>query len=432
MAVPSQDFIEQQEEPDRESIVLTFVPQGPTSRSQFEARQLIEGLRFGVAPVQFVRELTIGLEKERASLVMGLNQAHKSGGAVRAVIGDYGFGKSHVVEWTTQEALARNFVVATTRLDLVELPPHHAFEIYSSLIRNLRYPDSEQRGVTHLLKKASKIKNIVKKYCRLTPVESDSLALVLDTFQNTTSQRQHKRGAEWLEGGSRVNWMNSWLPRGAKFPTIYKIGHNVRQIGYLLGGMSALARLANYSGLCILIDEAESYSLLRRRERPKADLFFKAMIYAALRDQQDKIQPDSLPQQPYRDYPAAFDKQQSLFFLFTVTHSQHNLPLDQWLNNAQILNLNAHHNPSQINIFLKQVMHYHSQAYDYQPGIRHRQVTRAAAEYLARGMHHKRINVRGLVRLAVELFDLLYLHDDFDIVKFLSELRKQMSGGMKR
>ena len=43
-----------------------------------------------------------------------------------------------------------------------------------------------------------------------------------------------------------------------------------------------LARLAGYGGLALLIDEAESYSLLKPYQRPKAGQFFGALSYAAL------------------------------------------------------------------------------------------------------------------------------------------------------
>ena len=109
--------------------------------------------------------------------------------------------------------------------------------------------------------------------------------------------------------------MNRGLPRGINLPTIYKVGHNARQIAYLFTGVSALARLGNYSGLCVLVDEAESYSLLRAYQRPKASLFFQAVIYAALRDQQDRIHAEQFPQHRWRDYPMAYDEGQSLFFL---------------------------------------------------------------------------------------------------------------------
>jgi hypothetical protein len=69
------------------------------------------------------------------------------------------------------------------------------------------------------------------------------------------------------------------------------VGHNGRQIAYLLSGISVLARLAGYSGLGVLIDEAESYSLLAAYQRPKADEFFSALIYAALQERQDAHHP---------------------------------------------------------------------------------------------------------------------------------------------
>src|SRR5680860_248144 len=101
----------------------------PMAWSQLEARTLIEALRYGVAPAAHLRELTIGLATERASVIAGLKQGHEAGGAVRAVLGEYGYGKSHLVELTAQEALARHFLVASASLDLLELPPHRAFDI---------------------------------------------------------------------------------------------------------------------------------------------------------------------------------------------------------------------------------------------------------------------------------------------------------------
>src|SRR5919206_1966740 len=65
---------------------------------QFRARQTLEALRLGIVPVQDVETLTIGLEAERVSLDRALQRSEERGGDVEAVIGDYGFGKSHFVE----------------------------------------------------------------------------------------------------------------------------------------------------------------------------------------------------------------------------------------------------------------------------------------------------------------------------------------------
>lgn len=403
-----------------------YHPPAPMPYSQFEARQLIESLRLGIAPTQHIPELTINLKYERESIIQALNQAHQQGGAVRAVVGEYGYGKSHMVELTAQEALARKFLVATVSLDLFELPPHRSFDIYREAMRHLRYPDTDVRGLEPLLKKTRDLDHAFPKLKELSPADLDPLVIGLQAISSTVSTRQRRAWMEWLMGGRRVRLLNRAMPRGVKFPSIYKIGHNARQIAYLLTGISALARLGNYSGLCVLVDEAESYSLLRAYQRPKASLFFQAVIYAAMRDQQEKLQAEQFPQHRWRTYPMAYDQGQSLFFLFTVTRSDNRLPLDTWLEEDQILNLEPEVTPQEIGQFLERVLEYHAQAFAYEPGQRQKQVRRGAAEHLAQGVRHGRLSMRQVVRLAVELYDLLYQYQDYEVAALLDQLRSQV------
>lgn len=421
---PRQEFNGQQE--DAMTSAPALLPTAaPMPRTQLEARQLIEALRVGIAPAQHVQELTIGLAAERASLNSGLNKAHQSGGAVRAIVGDYGFGKSHIVELTAQEALGRNFLVAATSLDLLELPPHRAFDIYTSLVRNLRYPNNDERGLRPLLEAALAQPRPRQQLQEVATVPVDPLVVTLGAMSNITSSRQRQHWVEWLAGGRKVKAMGNPLPRGVKFPSLYRAGNNSRQLAYLLTGISVLARVLGYSGLCLLIDEAESYSLLRPRQRTQADLFFSALIYATLRDTQARIQADSIPQHHFREYPLTYGGKQSLFFLFTTTHSDNPMPLAAWLNEEQILELNPHHTPQEIGQFLQQAMGYHAQAYSYEPDERQGQIRRGAAEHLALGMRNNTLSIREVVRLAIELFDLLYQYPDYSAAALLDELREQ-------
>jgi hypothetical protein len=77
---------------------------------QFRARQTLEALRLGIVPAQDVETLTIGLEAEQVSLQRALEGARERGGEVEAVIGDYGFGKSHFVDLAARRALRENFL----------------------------------------------------------------------------------------------------------------------------------------------------------------------------------------------------------------------------------------------------------------------------------------------------------------------------------
>ncbi len=401
----------------------------PMPQDQFEARALIEALRLGVAPVQKAQALTIGLEGERSSLVAGLTQAQTQGGAVRAVVGDYGGGKSHIVELSTQEALARGFLVASTSLDLLELPPHRAFNIYASLVGGLRHPDTDERGLGPLLERSSE-KHLAGPLADLSVLEQDPLQLTLKALATTASSRQRLAWERWLMGGRRTKAMGGALkqvlPKGSRFPSLYKVGHNARQVAYLLSGLSVLARLAGYSGLCVLIDEAESYSLLTAQQRPKAGLFFSAMVYAASSGRHPNLSETEFPQHRFWDYPLRYGSPAALFFLFTVTRSDNRLPLEEWLKPEEILTLDPHPAPQEIAGFLRVLEGFHTQAYTYEPTERHGQVRRAAAEHLALGMRNHTFGVRGMVRLSVELFDLLYLHPELEVVEMLDELRAQV------
>jgi hypothetical protein len=423
---PRREFVGEREVLLAPAAPLPVLEAQPMAPSQYQARQLLEALRVGVAPVQHIKELTIGLEGERASLTEGLVAAHQAGGAVRAVIGEYGFGKTHLVELTAQEALERNFLVASTSLDLGEAPAHRGIAIYSSLLRGLRYPDNDERGLEPLIDKTLAAPSWRSHLWSATTEANDPLDVGLYAMASTSSSRQRRAWREWLMGGRRTPAMNKAMPRGVKFPSIYTVGHNGRQIAYLLSGLSVLARLAGYSGLCVLIDEAESYSLLAAYQRPKADEFFSAVIYAALQEQQALITPEMLPQHRWRHYPPAYSERQSLFFLFTVTRSENRLPLEAWLDDGKVLILEPHHSAQEIGQFMQQVMGYHGQAYGYEAGERQRQVRRAAAEHLALGMRSGRLSIRGVVRMTVELFDLLYLYPDYEVTALLDELRQQM------
>ena len=121
---------------------------------QFRARQTLEALRLGIVPVQDAETLTIGLEAERVTLDRALDRSRERGGDVLAVIGDYGFGKSHFIELAARRALRENFLVASASLDLVEVPPGKP-QIYEALDRRLRYPDTHDRGLLPLVRESA-------------------------------------------------------------------------------------------------------------------------------------------------------------------------------------------------------------------------------------------------------------------------------------
>ncbi len=405
-------------------------PQAPRPRfalphtDQFDARQTLETLRFGIVPVRDVETLTIGLEAERTSLSRALDRSREQDGDVLAVIGDYGFGKSHFVELSAQRALRENFVVATASLDLAEVPPGKAHEIYRALVTSLRYPDAAQeegQGLRPLFKKALETPGVVHNFSVLSPRGAECpLAAALVALDSCSSQAAFEAIFGWLAGEKPVEALKDCLK---KPPKLYTTGETARQYAYLLSGLSVLAKLCGYSGLAVLIDELELYSQVRPAQRERADQFFHAMIFAS--GGSDRIDEAQIPQHSRAAYPVTFAPDPHLFFLFAVSGSEgtDQMPVATWLAPSQIVRLDDRFIERDVFNFFTMLLRYHRLAYDYAPAQeRYELVLRSAPRALARGLNEHQINLRQLIKLLVEACDLLYVYDDYTPTTLINEL----------
>ena len=390
---------------------------------QFRARQTLESLRLGIVPVRDVETLTIGLEAERVSLERALVRGLERGGDVQAVIGDYGFGKSHFVELAARRGLRENMLVAVTSLDLVEVPPSKAHEIYRALTPAIRYPDTDERGLRPLLRQALAQPGIIDRVAVLSPdPERCPLTTALRALADCDNQSAYDDIVEWLGGQFKPTAaLRQCLKRP---PRLYVTGEIARQYTYLLTGIATLARLVGYGGLAVLIDESEHYSLLRANQRQRADSFFKAMICAALGPGNSRVDPTTIPDHLRVEYPIAFSSTPHLFFLFALTESENRVPVDVWLAPSQIVRLDDRFIEKDVIAFFDTLLRYHAIAYAYTPAEeRYGVVATTAPALLARALGQHRLNVRELIRLSVTICDLLYLYPDYAPDTLLAEVR---------
>ncbi len=412
--------------------VVTGAP-APAARAiildddQFRARQTLEALRLGIVPMKDVETLTIGLEAEQVTLDRALARSRERGGDALAVIGDYGFGKSHFVELAARRALRENCLVASASLDLVEVPPGKANEIYRALLGGLRYPDSDERGLAPLLKKAVASPAVMAQFAERSPRgKDDPLVAVLRVLADCGSQIAYDEMVLWVSGQIRAPTaeMRSYLKRP---PRIYLSGEIARQYSYLLTAISVLATMLGYGGLAVLIDESEHYSLLRATQRGRADAFFKALIYAAIGQANSRVDPKTISYHSSAEYDITFASSPQLFFLFALTASESQMPVDSWLAPSQILRLDDRFIERDILEFFKTLLRYHSIAYAYSyppPRERYEEVVKIAPGLLSRALTQHRINMREVIRLGVTVCDLLYLHADYAPGTLVEELGK--------
>ena len=131
-----------------------------------EALQTIEAMRLGVVPAARIDAYTVGRTFE-LELVDDDLRAATTQGAVRAFLGDYGVGKTHLLEIIQHRALDANYLTARVVLDPDETSPAHPKRVYRTLVRHLAYPDrpwDDSAGLEPLLEKASASEEVMARF----------------------------------------------------------------------------------------------------------------------------------------------------------------------------------------------------------------------------------------------------------------------------
>jgi hypothetical protein len=293
-------------------------PQGAARPLEWVQGSTLEAMRLGVVPLTDLDAYTVGRDRELAIVDADLEQAAR-GGAVRAFLGDYGVGKTHLLELLQQRALGRGFLSALVMLDPSETPPSQPKRVYRALMRALRYPDrpfEEGAGLRPLLEKAARSREALALLGLdppapgATPEErlaagfhlylSPAVAY-LRALQGLDAPRRRRRAAlaavdpersvelllDWLEGHPTISNqdIDAQLARQAgRLPKIYSLLDFrpwSRIYGYLLSGLAAVARAVGYAGLVVTLDEAEFYALLSKENRLFASHLFKSWTFAA-------------------------------------------------------------------------------------------------------------------------------------------------------
>ena len=185
-----------------------------------------------------------------------------------------------------------------------------------------------------------------------------------------------------------------------------------------------------YSGLAVLIDESEHYSLLRSAQRERADAFFKAMIVSALGLNNGRIDARrEIPENSRADYPVCYTSEPHLFFLFALTESADRMPVGTWLAPSHLVRLDDRFIEKDIREFYATLLRYHALAYDYTPApARYADAAAVLHGLLARAPAPHRINLRELIRRAGTTCGRLYLHADSHAEERTGELQTGVKG----
>lgn len=311
----------------KKSAAPTVVVEDPDLSEIGPSLQILEALRLGVVPPQGTEIYTVGRDVEMEMIQNDLEQA-KEGGAARVVLGDYGTGKTHLLEVIEQRALEENMVVARVVLDEEECSPSQPRRVYRALCNSLRFPDQEERGLKPLFDRAAErlpdsfFKSGNGRYHHyLSPVlayyrqlEDEAVAeLLLDYIGGHPSLSNRELERE-LRQATRV--------RGQRLYALMDYRPWAHLYTYLVGGLAYLVERSGYDGLCLLFDEAEFYALLNRAARDFADLLFGYYAAAALGPEGVLFDLEEAPRgghAVHRSFPPLYRARQNLYTVFAMT-----------------------------------------------------------------------------------------------------------------
>jgi hypothetical protein len=318
--------------PARELRVLPFEPAPVAAAAPADVPalaepaqlQLLEALRLGTVPADGLDLYTVGRERELAAAEADLAECVRAGGSARVVLGDYGSGKTHLLEHIAARALAEGFVVARASLDPVDVPASHPRRVYRPLASELAYPGGETaRGVLPLLERAVASDEARRRF--LTEGRHLYLTPALKLFEALGADASGPL-CDWLEGSPQAFTpeLNEQfgLHGEDRLPALLDYRPWAHIYAHLLSGMAGMARAAGWRGLVVLLDEGELFRALNAENRAFAERLFRALMAAALPVSELPFAPASEPRGgygPLKDLPHRWAADCPLYVALAMT-----------------------------------------------------------------------------------------------------------------
>jgi len=230
----------------------------------FQARAIIEGLRKGLVPTEYVSFFTVGRRNWLKFVEEDLdNFIAQGGGKVRFINGDYGDGKTHFMSVIRQLALQKNF--ASSFVVLTRNIPIHKFEVvYQEIVSQLRgcFDGTGIRSlIRHWIEKQKNIEAARETLSNsLCETDINFANALIGLFQSTYPSSENEPIEEtvdpkeilyqWFEGKKVAK---KELAKFHVYETLNKANSKK-----FLQSLVAFLRLTNHKGLILFFDELET------------------------------------------------------------------------------------------------------------------------------------------------------------------------------
>jgi len=228
---------------------------------KIEARKVIEALRLGIVPQKYVENFTFGREEELKQIKAWLENSEESS---LILVGEYGVGKTHLLEYLYSFLIKNNWAVSFVELDPNELPFHKPKRIYEAITKSFRFRNVDV-GFRDFLKEIARSN-------RFKELETHHyLKVAIDEIRNGM---ESEYTFEWIEG----------KPTLVGNPPMYDYSTCANIYCYILSGIGwASKNILGLNGFVILFDEAESVDSYwyTSYQNEKSWNFLKGILFTA-------------------------------------------------------------------------------------------------------------------------------------------------------
>ncbi|KKN16993.1 hypothetical protein LCGC14_0970310 [marine sediment metagenome] len=207
--------------------------------NRFKPRKIIESLRLGIFPQDYIDSLTFGREREVRKILEWLKDPEE--GALISY-GEYGSGKTHFLEYIYYLALKENWAVSFVELRPNETPLHKPKAIYEKIINSFKY--HKNKNFETFLREIAENpnSNLINAHHHLGEI-----------VRRIKGNTDFSFCWDWIKG--RLNHSGSSI----KLPPISRFSTWANIICYVLSGIGYAAKnVLGLKGFLILFDEAEN------------------------------------------------------------------------------------------------------------------------------------------------------------------------------
>ena len=299
-------------------VMFTAGPEEPLDSLQ--ARRMTEAFRLGIVPLQDVEDFFFGRESEARKVEQGLEGLVQGRGDVLLVEGDYGSGKTHLLEYVHHRALNMGFAATRVEFDPHDVAPNRPKRVYRELVHSLRWIDGAdgartEYGFRDLLWRARSL--AVDDHVFFGPV-----------LNRLRRMKEHQPMSEvfWqmIEGESSkeyaVQYRSPYRVRGGhSIPALYDFSTAGDFYCYIISGLSHMCRELGLKGLVLLIDEAETVThLWDILAFARGMNFIEGLIRTSLNDPELKKIDDKLIHNRVRTTPYIYREAQIYLVIATT------------------------------------------------------------------------------------------------------------------